>query len=146
MKKDNKKEKDFNISSIFTEKELAQLNFTEEELADIMAAEAMGEFVDIMPNGDKEMDEFFTKFEALFRTGEPAPVVYQRYMDLAKTDPKFQAQIVAMTFLLDQIEEVPESKTEKVSLEDIKKEQESQLSDERKQKIAEFDRILKSMK
>ena len=127
MKKEVKKEKDFSISSIFTEKELAQLNFTEEELADILAAEAVGEFVDVMPSTEKEMDEFFTKFEALFRSGDEPTVVYQRYIDLAKTDPKFQSQIVAMTFLLDQIEEVPESKTEKVSL-------------------AEFDKILKSLK
>ena len=121
MKKEVKKEKKFGISSIFTEKELAQLNFTEEEIADIEAAEAIGEFVDLMPKTEKEMDEFFAKFESMFVTDEAPDVIFNKYAELSNTDPTFQAQIFAMTFLLDQIEEVPEPKTEKISISDIKK-------------------------
>ena len=146
MKKEVKKEKKFGISSIFTEKELAQLNFTEEEIADIEAAEAIGEFVDLMPKTEKEMDEFFAKFESMFVTDEAPDVIFNKYAELSNTDPTFQAQIFAMTFLLDQIEEVPEPKTEKVSISDIEKEKDVQLSNERKEKIAKFDKILKSLK
>lgn len=145
MKKVNK-ENDFKITSIFTEKELAELNFTEEEIADIEAAEAATQAFDILPESEKEMDEFFAKFETLVTADKDPAVIYHKFMDLANTDPTFQAQILAMTILIDSVDEVPEPKSEKVSLADIEKEKESQLSEDRKEKLAKFDAILKSMK
>ena len=67
-------------------------------------------------------------------------------MELGEKDPAFQAQIVSMMFLLDQVEEVPEAVTEKVSLDEINKEKAAELDEAQKAKIARFDALLKSAK
>ena len=136
------------ISTLFTDAELKELEFTPEEIADIEEAETASSIIDIMPSSDKDMDAFFEKFDAMFPANESAePVeVYNRFMELGEKDPTFQSQIVTMMFILDQVEDAPEAATEKVSLADIEKEKAAELDDERKAKIARFDALLKSVK
>ena len=135
MKKDNNQSI---ISKLFTEKELAELNFSPEEIADIEAAEQACELIDVMPNSEKGMDAFFDKFEAMFPPSENAAETYEKFMKLGETDPKFQAQIFSMMFILDAVEDVPQAKTEKISISDIEAEKQSVASDEKMKKIEEF--------
>lgn len=136
------------ISTLFTDAELKELEFTPEEIADIEEAETAGSIVDIMPSSDKDIDAFFDKFDAMFPADDKAePVeIYNRFMELGEKDPTFQAQIVSMMFIIDQVEDVPEAVTEKVSLADINKEKASELDEAQKAKIARFDALLKSAK
>lgn len=136
------------ISTLFTDAELKELEFTPEEIADIEEAETAGSIVDIMPSSDKDMDAFFDKFDAMFPADDKAePVeIYNRFMELSEKDPTFQAQIVSMMFIIDQVEDVPEAVTEKVSLADINKEKAAELDEAQKAKIARFDALLKSVK
>ena len=143
MKKDNSKSI---ISKLFTKKELKELNFSPEEIADIEAAEQACELIDVMPNTEKEMDSFFDKFEAKFPPSTNPTETYEKFMKLAETDPKFQAQIFSMMFILDTVEEVPPAKAEKISLADIEAEKEIQLSDEKKQKLEEFRKKINGIK
>ncbi len=136
------------ISTLFTDAELKELEFTPEEIADIEEAETAGSIVDVMPSSDKDMDAFFDKFDAMFPADDKAePVeIYNRFMELGEKDPTFQAQIVSMMFIIDQVEDVPEAVTEKVSLADINKEKAAELDEAQKAKIARFDALLKSAK
>ena len=143
MKKDNNQSI---ISKLFTEKELKELNFSPEEIADIEAAEQSCELIDAMPNSDKEMDAFFDKFAAMFPPSENPTETYEKFMKLAETDPKFQKQIFSMMFILDTVEDVPPAKAEKISLADIEAEKHAVVSDEKMKKIEEFRKKISGVK
>lgn len=134
------------ISTLFTEKELKELDFSPEEIADIEAAEMAGELFDVMPDSEKGMDEFFDKFAAMFPPSEDPVATYSKFMGLAETDPNFQAQIFSMMFILDAVEEVPPAETEKISMSEIQAEKEIQISDEKKQKLEEFRKKISGIK
>lgn len=134
------------ISTLFTDKELAELNFTPEEIDAIENAELISQMADIMPSTEKEMDAFFAKFDAELGSGNSFEEIYNKFFSFAKTDPKFFNQIVAMTFLLDEVEEFPPAKQEKISLDDINQEKLSQELSERKSQFAAIDEALKDMK
>ena len=53
------------ISTLFTEKELAELDFTEEEIESIETAELMGQTLDTLPTSEADMDKFFDKFNEI---------------------------------------------------------------------------------
>lgn len=136
------------ISTLFTDAELKELEFTPEEIADIEEAETAGSIVDIMPSSDKDIDAFFDKFDAMFPANDTATPaeIYNRFVGLCEKDPTFQAQIVSMMFIIDQVEDIPEAVTEKVSLDDINKEKAAELNEAQKAKLARFDALLKSAK
>lgn len=143
MKKDNNQSI---ISQLFTEKELAELNFSPEEIADIEEAEQTCELLDVLPSEDKDMDAFFDKFEQMFPPSANPAETYEKFMSLAKSDPKFQAQIFSMMFMLDIVDDIPASTTEKISLSEIQAEKETQITNEKKQKLEEFRNKINSIK
>ena len=130
------------ISTLFTDKELKELNFTPEEIEAIENAEAINQMVELMPSTEKDIDAFFAKFDAVMHNGNSMEEIYMNFLNLAKTDPKFFNQILAMNMLIDEVEEVPEAKQEKVSLDDINKEK---LSQEMAARKAQFDAIDKML-
>ncbi len=143
MKKNN--ENKSILSTVFTEKELAELDFTPEELEIVETAEAICQASDVMPDDEKEIDAFFEKFDAVFAPSEDLEGTFNKFMNLQKTDPKFFDQIVSMSALLDTIDEVPPAGTEKVSIADIEKEKSAVLNEAQKAKFAEIDAILKQL-
>ena len=50
------------ISTLFTDKELKELNFSPKEIAEIEEAEIISQIADIMPSTEQEMDAFFARF------------------------------------------------------------------------------------
>ena len=145
MKKKVLNENESIISTMFTEKELAELKFTPEEIEALENAELISQAADFMPNSEKDMDAFFEKYDKTFPPSDDMFGTFKKFVELQKTDPDFYSQIIAMNALVDVVEEVPEATTEKVSLDDIKKEQNAQLSEERKAKFAKIDAMLKKM-
>lgn len=134
------------ISTLFTEKELKELDFTAEEIEMLEAAEETSQLLDVLPSTEKEVDEFFAKFDAEFAPNENAAAVMQKFLELPQHDPKFFNQILAMNLLIDEVEEVPEAKQEKVSLDDINKEKTAQAVKARKAQFAAIDEALKGKK
>lgn len=120
MKKNN--ENKSIISTIFTEKELAELKFTPEEIADIEEAELVCRTADLVPNSEKELDAFYAEVDALFSSSEDPNVVFENYKNKINSDQKFAERFLAINTLIDTVEEVPEATTAKVSLDDIKNE------------------------
>ena len=145
MKKQGNNENQSIISTLFTEKELAELQFSEEEIESIEMAELISQSADVLPDSDAKLDEFFEKFDKMFPPSTDVEGTFKKFMNLQTTDPKFLEQIVAVSALIDTVEEFPPAATEKVSLEDIRKEQNAQLSDERKAKFAQIDAMLARM-
>ncbi len=133
------------ISSLFTDAELAELDFSPEEIEAIENAELISRAAAIMPDSEKEMDAFFEKFDATFPPSVDAVGTYKKFMELTKSDPVFIQQIIAMNALVDVVEEVPPAETSKVSLDEIKMEQSVQLDEERKAKLARIDAILEQL-
>ncbi len=133
------------ISTMFTDKELAELNFTPEELETLETAEAICQANDVMPDDDKDMEAFFEKFNTLFAPSEDVQGTFEKFLNLKKTDPKFFEQIVAMSALLDTVEEVPEAGTEKVSMADIEKEKAAVATADQKARFAEIKAMLEQM-
>lgn len=134
------------ISTLFTEKELKELDFTAEELELLEAAEETSQMIDLLPSTEKEIEEFFAKFDAEFAPNDDMAATMQKFLELPQHDPKFFNQILAMNLLIDEVEEVPEAKQEKVSLDDIAKEKTSQAVKARKAKFAAIDEALKNKK
>ena len=130
---------------MFTDKELAELDFTPEEIEILENAEAICQANDVMPNDDKSIDAFFEKFDAIFTPSEDLQGTYDKFLNLQKTDPTFFHQIIAMSALLDTINEVPPAETQKVSMDDIEKEKAAVATEEQKAKFAQIDAILKQL-
>lgn len=143
MKKNN--ENKSIISTLFTDKELAELNLTPEEIEVLETAEAVSQAADIVPESEKDLDVFFEKYDATFPPSTDFEATVNKFRDLEKTDPKFFQQIVAMSALIDTVEEVPPVETEKVSLAEIEKEKAAIVGEEQKAKLAEIDAILKQL-
>ena len=143
MKKNN--ENKSIISTMFTDKELAELNFTPEEIEILENAEAICQANDVMPNSDKDMDAFFAKFDAIFTPSEDIQGTFDKFLNLQKTDPTFFHQIIAMSALLDTVNEVPPAETQKVSIADIEKEKAAITTAEQKARFAEIKAILEQM-
>ena len=127
MKKNN--ENKSIISTIFTEKELAELNFTEEEIADIEEAELICKTADLVPDSEKELDAFYDEVEKLFSSSNNPAEVFEAYKNKINTDKKFAERFLAISTLIDTVEVLPESTTEKVSLSDIKDEKKQEKID-----------------
>lgn len=145
MKKDIKNEEKSLISSMFTEKELKELDFTPEEVEILETAEAICMANDVMPDSEKDMDAFFDKFDATFPPSADFEGTLKKFMNLQNTDPKFLQQIIAMSALLDTVEEVPQAETQKVSLDEIKKEQAAVANEDQKARFARIDAMLKRL-
>ena len=143
MKKNN--ENKSIISTVFSEKELAELNFSEEEIAEIEEAELICQAADVAPSTEKELDAFYAKLEATFPPSEDVEGTFNKFMDLQKTDPKFFEQIVAVSALIDTVEEVQPAETQKVSLDEIKAVQTAQSDEAKQAKFARIDAMIKSI-
>ncbi len=143
MKKNN--ENKSILSKVFTDKELAELDLTPEELENLEIAEAICQANDVLPDNEKDIEAFYAKFDALFAPSEDVQGTYDKFVNLKKTDPKFFEQIVAMSALLDAVDEVPPAETSKVSLDDIEKEKTAVANEEQKAKFAEIDAMLKKL-
>lgn len=131
------------ISEMFTPEELAELKFTAEEIEILEGAEAMNRALKIMPDSEKEMDEFFARVEKEFPAGRPPEETFAHYQELMKTDIDFIGKMVTMSALVDEVEQVPPPTSEKVSADEINK---LKVSDAHKNTIARIDAILKNMK
>ena len=133
------------ISSLFTEKELEELNFSEEEIANIEEAELISRAADLAPSTEKELDAFYEKLHTLFPATDSPEKILETYVNLEKTDPKFLAQFVAMNALIDTVEEFPPATAEKISLEEVAAEKDSIEKEETDAKLARVKAILDSI-
>ncbi len=140
----NKNENKSIISMIFTDKELAELNFTPEEIGNIERAELISQMAAILPDSEKEMEAFFAKCEATFPPSTDAMATAQKYAELQKTDPEFLSQIIALSGLIDEVEEIKPAETEKISLADIEKEKATIADEEKQAKLEDFKARFKS--
>lgn len=145
MKKKSINENESIINSLFTDKELEELEFTPEEIEIIETAELVSQLSDSIPDSDEKLDKFFDKFEKTFPPSEDMVETMKRFMSLSESDPEFFSQIIAYNTLIDTVEEVPEATAEKVSLADIKKEKNIQIDAERKAKFARIDAMLEQL-
>ena len=134
------------ISSLFTEKELAELNFTNDEIEAIEEVEAAKQALAILPSTEKQMDAFFDRVAAECPAGKEFNETFNHYLELSKTDPKFISQIVSMSAIIDTVTPIEESKTEKISLDELNQEKNRQISNSQKEKFAAIDAVLKNMK
>ena len=139
------KEKKSIISTIFTDAQLKELNFTPEEIEAIEDAEAISQMIDILPSEEKDMDAFYDKINATFPPSSDIESTFNKYVELSKTDPKFFEQIIAMSLLLDTIEDVPQASAQKVSLAEIAKEKKSQSTAEKQAKMKRVDDAIKAI-
>ena len=128
------------ISSLFTQKELEELNFSAEELEALEDAELLSRVLDNLPNDEKHYDAFFKKFDEYFPLDKMSTKeVLAKYEELLKKDPKFIEQYISMSVVIDEVSEFPPAKTEKVSLNDIKEQKDTD-------KIARLKAMLDSIK
>lgn len=139
------KEKKSIISTIFTDAQLKKLNFTPEEIEAIEDAEAISQMIDILPDEEKDMDAFYAKLAQTFPLNIGFEETYKRFADLSFSDPKFFEQIIAMSLLLDTIEDVPQASAQKVSLAEIAKEKKSQSTAEKQAKMKRVDDAIKAI-
>lgn len=139
MKKNNNEKT--TISTIFTEKELAELNFTEEEIETIEQAQMLIKMADTLPSDEKAIDALMDKIDATF-TGNLEETIL-KLKELSEKDPAFLNQIMVLGELFDEVEQVPPPKAEKVSLADISKVNAENAADEKK---AKYNAILEAIK
>ena len=134
------------ISELFTPEELEVLKFTDEELDAIETAELAGKALDVMPDSDAEMDAFFARIEKEFPAGKTFEETMNHFKTLAENDKMFIQQIMAMSAIIDLVEEEPETGTSKVSAAEITKAKKAEITAAQKAKFAAVDKILKSLK
>lgn len=134
------------ISQVFTDKELEELGFTEEEISDIEAAETFSKIADVLPDSDDALDKLFERIDKEFPDDAEPEKVVERYKELSKSDPKFLDQILAIEFLISQVTPVPEPKTEKVSLDAIESIQKGIEESEKNEKYKAILEAIKNMK
>ena len=89
MKKKVLNENESIISTMFTEKELAELKFTPEEIEALENAELISQAADFMPNSEKDMDAFFEKYDKTFPPSDDMFGTFKKFVELQKTDPDF---------------------------------------------------------
>lgn len=115
----------------FTEEELKQLNLTEEELNILEDASAISETLDMLPD---DPDKFLDRVDKEFPYNDPNQV-FQKLADLAKKDPAFVNELIAVVDLTGRAREVEEPQVEKVSINEINQLNE-QARDEEIKKLA----------
>lgn len=145
VKKEVKNEEQSIISTLYTKEQLKKFNFTPEEIEVIEEAELIRRTADLMPDTEEELDAFYAKLAATFPPSSDLKATYDKYLNLFKTDRKFVEQILAMSVLLDTVEDIPQAKTEKVTASDIKKEKVAQTTAAKKAKFAKMDSLLKEL-
>ena len=145
-KSQKNKENESIISQMFTEKELADLNFTPEEIETLEYAESVNRALNFMPNSDKDMEALFDRLEKEFPKGKSAEETLAHYEELMKTDPEFIQQLVTMSLVLDEVEQVPPPKSEKISADELSSEKENQNAEKQKNLFKNIDNLLKNMK
>ncbi len=106
------------ISELFTDAELAELNFTQDEIDAIEEAELVSKLADVLPSTEEGAEALIQRIDKEFPTEDPQDV-YDRFNKLVETDPVFINQIIAYGNLMDQVTEVPPPSTEKIDLSEV---------------------------
>lgn len=103
--------------NLFTEEELKILNLSEQELNDILDADALAKTAAMLP---EEPDAILKKIDKQFP--DDAAGILEKYAELAKKDPKFIMQLIAMNEIFGEVKPEEPPKVEKVSLTDVNNE------------------------
>lgn len=118
----NKISKDYyEQPALFTEEELKKLNLTPEELANLEAADAFCDTAELLPDDEKGMDAFFDKIEKTFPNDFQG--AFEKLGEVAQKDPAFFRQLLALNSILNDVEEVPPARVEKINPNLVKKAQ-----------------------
>lgn len=131
------------LKEIFTEKELAELDFTEEEIDAIESAEQLSQITSVLPQNEKELDKLFEKIDKTFPNDADFMTIAKIYGELMNKDPQFINQLYAISFIMDEVTPVPEPKTEKVSLNTVNQLNQTLAQDEKK---AKYTAVLQAFK
>ena len=86
----------------FTDEELKQLNFTQEELDILEAASAYSAFVDELPENPDEIVQKLDKYFADSDKKDPGETI-EKIGKLCETDPEFISQLVATQEILSDV-------------------------------------------
>lgn len=108
---------------IFTEEEIKLLNISDEEMDTFQKAQAIVDTVALLPDSEKEQEKLFAKIDKLIPDTSDLKEGLEKLVEIIKDDPKFGEQLMALFVLVNSAKDEPEATTEKVSLDDIKKEQ-----------------------
>lgn len=92
----------------FTDEELRELNFTQEELDILESASAYSQTVDMLPDNDQDVQEFIQKIDDNFSEDDNPDVTLQKLTDLCKTDPDFINQMIALQEVYGSVRFYPE--------------------------------------
>jgi len=87
----------------FTEEELKKLNFTQEELDILADAEGYAQTADLLP---EDIDPILDRIDKEFPNGKDFDGTFKRLAELAKKDPKFYAQVIALSTLVGDCKEM----------------------------------------
>ncbi len=87
----------------FTEEELKKLNFTQEELDILADAEGYAQTADLLP---EDIDPILDRIDKEFPNGKDFDGTFKRLAELAKNDPKFYAQVIALSTLVGDCKEM----------------------------------------
>lgn len=87
----------------FTEEELKKLNFTQEELDILADAEAYTKTAELLP---EDIDPILDRIDKEFPNGKDFDGTFKKLDEIAKSDPKFYTQIVALSTLVGDCKEM----------------------------------------
>lgn len=133
------------ISSLFTQKELDELKFTEEELENLVEAELISQTLDTLPDTEEGLDAFYQKIDTVFADNLSPEEFAKVYSDLVKKDPNFLEQIVAVSAIIDLVKEKAPATAEKISLDAIKAEKQTIATEEQSKKLARIKAMIESL-
>lgn len=115
---------------LFSEEEIKALKLTPEEMSILQAGVAAADTVDKLPDSEKEQEKLFAKIEKIIPNTPDMKKGFEQLIEIANKDPEFIEQILTLYNVVNSVEEFPPAATEKVSLEDIKKEQTAVIVEE----------------
>lgn len=134
------------LSKIFTEKELEELSFTDEEIEAIESAETLSKIADVLPEDEMGITKIFEKIDKEFPDEMTPAEMVAKYEELAHKDLKFIDQLFAISYVISYVTPVPEPKTEKVSLDAIESIQKTIAESEKNEKYKAILEAIKNMK
>ena len=89
-----------NSQNLFTEEELKILNFSKEEVEEILDADAIAKTAQMLP---EEVDGILDRIDREFPDDIEGSI--KKYAELAEKDPNFIVQLVAMNELFGDVKE-----------------------------------------
>ena len=97
------KSKNVNEFLPFTAEELKKLNFSQEELEVLADAESYAQTLELLP---EDVDPILDRIEKEFPNGKDFDGTFKKLAELAKKDPKFYAQIMALSTITGDCKEI----------------------------------------